>query len=254
MTQGYFSSAQDSHRHSLETLDLLMEYDDFMASIEYMVDMGCGTGLDLIWWATRTTRDENPIPLNIRCFGIDQAPELAAARRYNNIYYQAQDFEQPILTHQRPFDLVWCHDSFQFVIEPLRVLRQWHQAMAPDGMLIIIVPQTTNICYNLQEFDQRDFCYHNWTMVSLIHVLAMSGFDCRGGFFLKRPEDSWLHAAVYRSQHAPQDPRVTRWYDLCELDLLPESAVDSIRRHGYVRQRDLVLPWLDRSVMSFANH
>lgn len=255
MTPAVFTSPEQSHAHSLETLELLMEYDDFMSSISCMVDMGCGTGLDLVWWATRATRDHNPRALNIRCFGIDREPELNVARQYPNIYYQPQDFErEPILTHKSLFDLVWCHDSFQFVVEPLRVLNQWYQAMNPDGMLVIIVPQTTNIWYNLQEFDQRDFCYHNWTMVSLIHALAMSGFDCRGGFFLKRPEDPWLHAVVYRSEHKPQDPRTTRWYDLLDRGLLPESAEPSVRRHGYLRQRDLVLPWLDRSVMSYINH
>ena len=30
------------------------------------------------------------------------------------------------------------------------------------------------------------------------------------------------------------------------LLVLPASAVDSINRYGYLRQRDLVLPWLDR--------
>ena len=68
-----FSSAQESHDHSLETLNHLYNYDDFMLSIDSLCDIGCGiNGLDLEWWASRTTRDdENPEPLNIKCTGID---------------------------------------------------------------------------------------------------------------------------------------------------------------------------------------
>jgi hypothetical protein len=53
----------DSHRHSLEVLNQLYEYDDFMASIKTVLDLGCGQGDDLEWWATRTTRDDNPEPM-----------------------------------------------------------------------------------------------------------------------------------------------------------------------------------------------
>jgi SAM-dependent methyltransferase len=255
MNPSVFRTAEESHAHSLATLAALYEYDDFMQSIGYMVDMGCGAGLDLTWWATRTTRDDSQQPLNIKCFGIDRHPELPVAHQHKNIYYQPQDFEiEPIQTHKQRFDLVWCHDSFQFVLDPFRTLRQWRDAMNPDGMLVIIVPQTTNMEHNQLAFDQRDFCYHNWTMVSLIHVLAISGFDCCGGYFLKQPDDVWLHAVVYRSEHGPQDPRITRWYDLCELGLLPVSARESVRRFGYLRQRDLVLPWLDRSISSYHDH
>ena len=249
-----FSSPDDSHQHSLETLKALYEYDDFMESVGIMADLGCGTGLDLEWWATRTTRDEQQRPLNIRCVGIDRAPELAMAQRYPNIQYQSQDFETNLLRQKRRFDVLWCHDAFQYVINPFATLALWRDSLAQDGMLILIVPQSTNVEHHTQAFDQRDFCYHNWTLVNLIHVLAVSGFDCAGGFFRKNPQDPWLHAVVYRSEIPPRDPRTTMWYELADLGLLPESACASILRYGYLRQRDLVLPWLDHSLMSYANH
>ena len=54
-----FKSDTDSHQHSLETLNLIANYDDFMDSITTICDMGCGVGLDLAWWATKTYLDEN---------------------------------------------------------------------------------------------------------------------------------------------------------------------------------------------------
>ena len=253
---GIFASAEQSHEHSLATLEALYQYDDFMGSIGSMVDLGCGSGLDLEWWATRTTRDLAATPLNIRCVGVDLREELPMAHRYRNITYQRQDFETETLhlPRQQPFDIMWCHDSFQFVQDPFQTLRRWRQCLSENGALIITVAQTTNIETRFQQFDQRDFCYHNWTMVSLIHVLAVSGFDCHDGYFLKNPDDPWLHAMVYRSPVEPQDPRRTSWYQLMEQGLLPDSMCAGIQRNGYARQRDLVLRWLDRSSMSFAKH
>jgi len=91
-------------------------------------------------------------------------------------------------------------------------------------------------------------------LVSLIHMLAITGWDCAGGFFRKLSDDPWLHAMVYRSDQGPSDPRNTSWYELAESGLLPESAVRSIMKYGYLRQRDLTLPWIDKSFMDFRKH
>ena len=94
-----FSHPGDSHLHSLELLEWLYEYDDFMESIRTVVDLGCGTGEDLVWWATRTTNDDNPQPLNIACTGVDLAESLMVAQDYPNIAYQSADFEGLSLIH-----------------------------------------------------------------------------------------------------------------------------------------------------------
>lgn len=243
-----FHSPQASHQHSLLTLETLYQFDDFMQSIENVADMGCGPGIDMEWWVTRTTRDPNPRPLNIRCLGIDTADSCAASSRHRYISYLPQDFEQPIQVHKRRFDVIWCHNSFQYVQDPFRTLAQWRNIATSGAMLVLIVPQTTNLHLNREQFEQADGCYWHWTLVNLIHVLAVSGWDCAAGFFQKLAGDPWLTAIVYRSEHEPVDPRKTRWYDLCDLGLLPESAVRGIQKHGYLRQQDLVLPWIDKSL------
>lgn len=251
----YFQTPEQSHLHSLWTLDTLYGYDDFMGSIKTLADMGCGAGLDLEWWATRTTRElENPKPLNIRCHGYDMVPELKIAKKYRNVGYLQQDFEQPFVSGKVKYDVIWCHDAFQYVVDPMRTLAQWRESMTKGGMLVLILPQFTNLEYNRQAFDQPSKCYWNWTLVSLIHVLAVGGWDCAGGFFFKAPNDPWIHAIVYRGDQAPLDPKTTTWYDLADKGLLPESAAASVARHGLVRQRDLVLPWLDKSRHSYAQH
>ena len=249
-----FVSSLESHRHSLKTLESFYEFDDFMESVESVIDMGCGDGLDLEWWATRTTRDENPRPLDIRCFGIDVAPSLPMTIAHSNISYRSGDFENPIPVGKRKYDIIWSHDSFQYVIDPFTTLKNWRDATADGGMMVLIVPQSTNLDFNQQAFDQRDRVYWHWTMVNLMHVLAVTGWDCKNGFFLKEATDPWIHAVVYKSQHEPMDPKTTRWYDLAEKGLLPDSAATGINRHGYLRQRDLTLPWIDKSLRDFSDH
>jgi hypothetical protein len=85
-------------------------------------------------------------------------------------------------------------------------------------------------------------------MVSLIYMLAVAGWDCRNGFFQQQSGDPWIRAVVYRTDQEPRDPKKTTWYDLIDSGLLPESAERSIMAHGYLRQQDLVVPWLDHSL------
>ena len=247
-----FGTPQESHQHSLETLNTLQEYDEFMESIKTLADLGCGSGLDLKWWATRTTREDNPQPLNIKCTGIDINESLPIARNYNNIVYQKTNFEDlDNLSQKNQFDVLWSHDSFQYAINPVQTLSNWWNMATNGAMLILIVPQTTNIHQHKLAFTQESGSYYHHTVVSLIHQLAVSGWDCHSGFFLKRPQDPWLHAVVYKSVLGPQDPRTTSWHKLSELGLLPESAERSIYARDDLHQQDLVLPWLDGSLTDF---
>ena len=244
-----FRNHDESHAHSLQTLNTLFEYDDFMESIGTLVDLGCGTGQDLEWWATRTTRDDAPIPLNIRCTGIDTGPTPAVVKKHSNIVYQKIDFENTEnLPKKSKFDVLWCHDAFQYCINPLTTLAKWNTIAEPGGMLIMAVPQTTNMDIRQLSFVQPSGCYYHHTVVSLMHMLAVNGWDCNSGFFLKRPDDEVIHVIAYKSEHAPMDPKTTTWYELAEKNLLPETATASVQRHGYVRQQDLVLAWIDKSL------
>lgn len=242
-----FRNAEESHAHSRRTLDVLYEHDDFMESVGRVADLGSGpSALDALWWAEAVTRDDTPLPLNIQSVAVDQFETFLPARRSKNLSYQREDLET-WNTVKRGFDVLWCHDTFQYMINPLHCLANWWHIAADNGMLVLILPQTTNIEFNDEAFDLPSGCYYNHTLVSLIYMLATAGWDCGSGFFLKKPTDPWIHAVVYKSRQRPRNPKETNWYDLIESDLLPDSAVKSINKYGYLRQRDLVLPWLDKS-------
>ena len=88
-----FTSKIQNSRPSFDTLNMLQEYDEFMESIDTLVDLGCGTGEDTEWWATRTTRADTPKPLDIKCTGIDLIEQSFIPRKHKNVMYECTDFE-----------------------------------------------------------------------------------------------------------------------------------------------------------------
>ena len=246
------SDINRSNWPSLSILEMLYEYDDFMMSIATLVDLGCGQGKDLQWWATRTTRDKTPIPLNIQCVGVDTVPDLAMAREYQNVTYQKVDFETTILTPKNKFDVLWAYNSFQYCIDPLKTLVKWRDIASEGAMLVISIPQTTNFKQHEQDIKLESGAYYHHSIVSLIYMLATTGWDCKSGFYQKHADSNTINLIVYKSDREPLDPKTTTWIDLFDKDILPESAAKSVYAHGYLQQRDLVLPWLDHSLTWFA--
>jgi len=244
-----FSTPESSHEHSLTILNALQEYDEFMESITNLVDLGCGSGLDVEWWATRTTREDNPQPLNINCVGVDIANAIPAAKKYTNVTYQRTNFEEIVHTPKdHKFDVLWCHDAFQYCVNPVNTLIKWRDISSDGSMLVLTVPQLSMI-NNRPAFNQLSGEYFHYSLVSLMHMLAVTGWDCNSGYFRKLPDSPWVTAIVYKSDIGPMDPRTTTWYDLADSGLLPESAVKSIIAHGYLKQEDLLIEWLDHSLI-----
>jgi SAM-dependent methyltransferase len=247
-----FAHPGESHQHSLETLNQLYEYDDFMLSLRTVVDLGCGSGDDLTWWATRTTRDDSPQPLNLKCYGIDLGKSSLGVNEHENISYQQGNFEDKITAPDGGFDVLWCHDAFQYAVNPIQTLSNWWYIASPGGMLSLTVPVTQQIHRRQLSYVLPNGYYYHHTMVSLMYMLATAGWDCGAGFFKQLLTEPWIHAVVYKSAHTPQNPRDINWNTLVELNLLPQSAVKSIYAHSALRQQDLVVPWIDGSLLSMA--
>jgi SAM-dependent methyltransferase len=235
-------------RPSMKILNALYQYDDFMESIRTLVDLGCGTGEDLEWWASATTKDDNPRPLNIQCVGVDIMEQLSIVHKYKNVTYQRTDFETKIHPPKNLFDILWCHNSFQYCLDPLGTLIKWRDIASDGAMLAIAVPQTMQIHrQQLAHYTPSGVFYH-YTIINLIYMLAATGWDCRAGFFQQESTDPWIRAVVYKSVNLPENPRKITWYELQEQKLLPESADKSVLAHGHLRQQDLIVPWLDKSM------
>lgn len=249
-----FGSPHEKHEHSFKNvLSYMYEYDDFMDSVGRVIDLGCDVeATDMLWWANATTRDETQTPLGIKCVGVNTFEKLNV--KHSSISYQNHDIES-LNRVKRTFDIVWCYDQLQYLLNPYQALSNWWHIAEKDAMLVIAVPQTVNTEYHIQEYNLSLGHKYHYTMPQLIYMLAVSGWDCRSGFFKKTPGDPWLYAIVYKSNVEPMDPKETNIYKLVEeTELLPQCAVDGIHKYGKLRQRDLVLPWLDKNLMVMEQH
>ena len=233
-------------RHSLSILEIVKQYDSFLESLKHIADMGCGTGEDTAWWATLENNDDPPIPYNFNCFAVDRdASKLAQIPDLPNIHKTHRDFtEERIFPVQ--IDLMWAHDSLQYSHNPLQTLRNWNAQMNVNAMLLLTIPQHAGVAENRYYSRTYNGCYFNYTPSSLIYMLAVNGFDCRDAYLLKRFQDPWIQMAVYKTAIAPMDPATTTWYELADKNLLHPSVVASINSNGYLKQEEIVMPWLDK--------
>jgi ubiquinone/menaquinone biosynthesis C-methylase UbiE len=243
-----FKNAQESHNHSLKTLDIIYNYDSFLDSLEFIADFGCGIGLDAQWWATLETRDDPPEPREYKVYAIDK--NLSSfdreIKKLPNLYTFEEDFDTNSTFLPVPVDFIWCHNSFQYVTNPISTLRSWNEQMNVNGMMVLIFPQAVHYAYNRLQTHSYNGCFYNHNIVNLMYMLAVNGFDCRDAYFLKEQNDPWLHAAVYKSNIPPMDPKTTTWYQLAELNLINDSVIECLNKYGYVRQDEIVTAWLDK--------
>lgn len=241
-----FNNAHESHAHSLIVLNLLKEHDTFMESISSVADMGAGAGMDCVWWNNATTRDTPSEPLNLKVFAVDRVAPTFDFELPERVVPVTRDFEKPWLS--TTVDVIWCHDAFQFALNPVQTLKVWNTQLNENGLLYIGMPLLNYNKYNRWQSYGRNFQYYNHSFLGLVYMLAVNGFDCRDAYFRKQTDDPWLHAAVFKTAQEPRDPATTTWYDLVEAGLLNESLVNSLRTFGYVREQDALFPWLDKAL------
>ena len=233
--------------HGQWVLNHIREYDSFLDSLTTIADMGCGEGKHIEWWATLATRDDDPQPYNYKCYAVDNNPSaLARAPKLDNIIKIERDFSEKCIPTS--VDLMFAHDSLQYSTNPLETLKAWNEQMSVNGMLVISVRQHTGVEHNAFCSRSHSGAYFHFTPVQLIYMLAVNGFDCRDAYLLKRFNDPWLQMAVYKGDVEPMDPKVTKWEDLIEKGLLHPTVENSVRKFGYLRQEDILYPWLDKEL------
>jgi SAM-dependent methyltransferase len=225
-------------------LDLLREHDTFVESITNVADMGCGSGLDAKWWVELETRDDNPMPLDIRCWAVDKNPNNMVVEEHPHVTFIEGNFEKRVLSLD--VDVIWCHDAFQYAVNPISTLRLFNEQMVENGLLYIGIPLHNYTKDNQWNWDGADYEYYDHSVLSMIYMMAVNGFDMNDCYMRKAKDDPWLHIAAFKTSHAPMDPTTTGWYDLIERDLINQHLRQGISRWGRPRVQDVLYPWLDK--------
>ena len=254
-----FNTPEDSHQHSLYVMELLNQFDDFKRSIDSVLDLGCGQGLDLEYWATLTdiTEDGDPgPPLNINCVGLTnniRAPLRSIAEHHSNITLVDHDFNEIewLPFSERKFDVVWCHDVLQYAYNPMNLLKQINKNMAQNSMLYLAVPSTINVVY--RQFKNYTFANQmaTFTLTQLIYLLALNGFDCKDAYFKKEAYEDLIEVIVYKAREPIWG---SSWYELDEMGLLSDNMSEVVNKIGFLSDNGLVTTWLDGNVYDYRHH
>jgi SAM-dependent methyltransferase len=234
-----------SHQHALRTLNLLNGYQDFLDNVTNMADMGCGAGLDALWWATL---DRMGTPRNIKVNAVDLAIDMRTVPVNENINYIQCDYTATTL-EQNSLDLIWAHNSLQYSLSPFHTLTHWWNLLKNDGMLLITIPYNFSI-HEHREIQNVDVVheynsYYNWSLGNLIMLLVANGFDCRNAHFNMDKTDQWIQAAVYKLPVKP--PIGLSWYDMLDKKMLPVSIESAVNANGNFNESNIICDWIDRS-------
>ena len=122
---------QESHEHSLITLTHLQNLEDYMSGLTNVCDMGAGIGLDACHLATMT--DTFGRPYNFNVTAVDNSPGAIQAR--GRMVWNFDDAHTVQLPQKQ--DMIWCHDTLQYLRSPLDALFNWHGLLNEDGILIV---------------------------------------------------------------------------------------------------------------------
>jgi len=234
---------QESHQHSLKTLEYLALLDDYLLGIENVAVMGAGIGLDAVWWATLARPDGRTYNFNVTA--VDFAPSMEI-KTAGKMQWRFEDFSTIELPSQ---DLIWCHNTLHHTMNPIGTLFHWHKLLRKDGLLIVEIPYSLSISQHIEHntinVNMVSGMYHVYTMSSLIVQLASAGFDCRQANFQLDKESGWLRAAVYKTDDEPK--MYSSLYELKETGRLPQCLDAVLGGIDKFNEGDLVLEWIDRS-------
>jgi len=239
---------EESHQHSLITLNHIAKLDDYLIGIKNICDMGAGRGLDSVWWATLESPEGRKYNFNVT--SVELTP-VGYTPIVGNMKWRIEDYN---IVELPPQDIIWCHDAFQYSLNPVATLWRWHNLLRVDGLLLIEIPYKLSIDDHVDRLKVNatydSGVYHVHTLGSLILQLASAGFDCRRAHFQMDREHGWIRAAVYRTESEPK--QYNSWYDLKDADLLPECLDAPIHGFNRFQETDLVVEWIDRSVSILA--
>ncbi|MDB4378545.1 class I SAM-dependent methyltransferase [bacterium] len=240
-----------SHSHSLDILWTLAQFHDFMESIDSVIDVGCGDGHDALWWATATDMDEdNPRPLNINVTALDKENSIDSNYELpKNLTFKQGDLYTTEFENR--FDVVWSHNILHSTNDPLKFLHKMNEFCTDGGMLGLSFPATSNMFYGDPDYRVYREAPHGITMIHLIYMLVLSGFNCREGYFTKQPGTNIISAIVYKDTDEVFGHGEKPLSEYSEL--LPVSCQQQLNKYNYLTNKGLLLDWINGATLDYSS-
>ena len=236
-------------RKAAETVQSVIS-NQLFESMLHVCDFGCGDGSITDWWVQQAPRNEkNPNANYTKVSGIDLID-----RKTDKFDFKCGDIlKMPY--DDDSFNIGWCHYTLQQLKDPIQGLLEMRRVLTPYSLLFLTVPQTLDTEYGRlkTKFNQYDRTFYN--LPTLITHLAMTGWNCNKGYFLKPFNDRNIHAIIKPIQDWEEidNPMDLNHAALVERGALPECTHDMIKAHGYFDETCLLLPWMNGSLTNYGD-
>ena len=222
---------------------------DLFTNMLHVCDFGCGDGYNTQWWCDQAPYNKDDQYANhTKVSGIDLIH--SKTDKFNRT--QGDILSMPYKDDE--FNLGWCHYTLQQLKDPVLGLIEMKRVLTDYSLLFLSVSQSLDTEYGRIKTKFKQFDRVFYTLPILITHLAMAGWDCRGGYFLKLENNRDICAVVkpMRDWKAPNDPYELNIYDLLDRKVLPESTDDMINAKGYFDETALILKWMTGSLTDYS--
>lgn len=105
----------------------------------YILDIGCGLGIDCLELSFLTGEKGKVIGVDISDTLIKEATSISLKHKINNISYQTMDAHE-LEFKDETFDCVCIRRSLQHMVNPQKVINEILRVLSPNGIFIIIEP------------------------------------------------------------------------------------------------------------------
>jgi 2-polyprenyl-3-methyl-5-hydroxy-6-metoxy-1,4-benzoquinol methylase len=184
------SYEEGAENRLLQMRDLLRLGKSAQPNAGTLLEIGAGSGL-LVAEAGR---------MGLAATGVEPSKSLvAAARQINHVELIQGTFPHPLLEGRR-FDLVFVVDVIEHVNDPVKLLADCAQALAPGGVLLVVTPDVSSLAARL--LGQR-WWHFRLAHVGYFNATSMSKAAARAGLEIRATRRvRWFFPIRYLAERA----------------------------------------------------
>ena len=172
-----------------DLVPLMVSVSDHVGTSGLILDVGCGHGRDMAWFAARDNR----------VVGFDLS--LAMLREAQGPRLQADMTQLPI--RDGAADAVWCNAALLHLpktIAPL-ALNEFHRALKPDGLLVVTVQRGSHDGPRRNETWNVTRHFSDYEPDEITEILEGVGFVVRTTSQSEGPTVTWVQTLSQRGRY-----------------------------------------------------
>lgn len=104
-----------------------------------VLDVGCGSGM----MSRRMARMDHSV------IGLDDPHARRDYAEAPNCRFLRGNLNKKLPFAENSIPVIWCCDVLEHVVDPVKLMREFHRVLLPDGQLILVVPNSGHLFYRI---------------------------------------------------------------------------------------------------------